>query len=73
ELLIGKKKTEVGHLAGAASTACEDWVNSAFFSGTTKEQERRLEWLVRGRGRIGVVVKSERAGTVRSEAHAGRR
>ncbi len=73
ELLIGKKKTEVGHLAGAASTACEDWVNSAFFGGTSKEQERRLEWLVRGRGRIGVAVKSERAGTVRAETRAGRR
>lgn len=73
ELLIGKKKTEIGHLAGVATTTCDDWVNSAFFAGTSKEQERRLEWLVRGRGRIGVVVKSERAGTVRSEVRSGGR
>lgn len=68
KLLIGKKKTEVDQLAGTASTTCEDWANAAFFAGTSKEQERRLEWLVRGRGRIGVVARSERAGIVRADA-----
>ncbi|MBI3099565.1 MAG: carboxypeptidase, partial [Planctomycetes bacterium] len=64
-LEIGKKRTETGHLAGAATTLCDECNSSTWFGGSSREAEAYLEWCVRGTGPLAVTVKSDRAGTVR--------
>ncbi len=63
---MGKAKMEIEHLAGTASTICQDWVTSAAFGGSSKDTEKKIEWLVQGQGQIGVTVASDRAGVVRA-------
>ena len=70
ELLIGKTRTEIGQLAGTG--ILDDWETSRWADGTSRLNRARVEWLVRGPGRLSVVVKSERAGVVRAEIPARR-
>lgn len=63
---IGKRRAEIGHLAGAASTTCDEWNSAIWFGGSSREAEAYLEWCVRGDGPVSVTVKSDRAGTVRA-------
>jgi murein tripeptide amidase MpaA len=64
ELLIGKRRTEIGHLSG--SGIFDDWESSRWTDGVSRLNRARLEWLVRGSGPLAVEVKSERAGVVRA-------
>jgi hypothetical protein len=64
ELLIGKPRTEIGHLAGSAIT--DEWESSRFTDGFARATRARVEWLVRGRGSLAVEVRSERAGVARA-------
>lgn len=65
-LELGKAKQEIEHLAGASTTLCQPWTSYHSFKGTSKDTEKKLEWLVRGRGKLSVTVKSERAGVCRA-------
>jgi murein tripeptide amidase MpaA len=67
-LLIGKPKTEIGQLAGTG--ILDEWESSRWTDGQTRSNRARVEWLVRGAGPLGVVVKSERAGVVRAKIGA---
>ncbi|HLI50809.1 MAG TPA: M14 family metallopeptidase [Thermomicrobiaceae bacterium] len=59
DVLLGQPKTEVGQIPGRASLA-----GAGRFAGRV-ENERMLEYLVRGNGVITVTAHSERAGTDR--------
>lgn len=66
ELLIGKPRTEIGHLAGTG--ILDEWESSRWTDGLSRQNRARVEWLVRGAGPLAVEVKSERAGVVRARA-----
>lgn len=67
EVTMGKAKTEIEHLTGIANSVCLDWANGVSFLGASKDTERKIEWLVKGSGKIGVTVMSDRAGVARAE------
>ena len=61
--ILGKAKQEIGHLQGRAAAR-----GMMFAFGMAKvENERLVEWLVRGTGMVTIVAKSEKGGTVRRE------
>lgn len=64
KLLVGKREDEIGHLEGRSNKLYAGW----FSSGNLTDNEKRLEWVVRAPqgSEAEVVVKSERAGTVRA-------
>jgi murein tripeptide amidase MpaA len=63
EPLIGKQKQEIGHLQGRSAAR-----GMLFAFGAAKvENERLVEWLVRGSGSATILVRSEKGGTVRRE------
>lgn len=63
EILMGERKQVLGQLEGRAQAA-----GPAFaFGQATLQNEKRVEWLVRGRGRVVVTVRSDRGGTVTRE------
>jgi hypothetical protein len=64
ELVIGKQRTEIGHLTGTG--LIDEWESSRFTDGISRGNRARVEWLVRGDGPLAVEVKSERAGVVRA-------
>jgi murein tripeptide amidase MpaA len=64
ELLIGKSRTEIGHLSGTG--LIDEWESSRWTDGISRLNRARVEWLVRGGGPLAVEVRSERAGTVRA-------
>ncbi len=66
ELLIGKQRTEIGHLAGTG--ILDEWESSRWTDGLSRRNRARVEWLVRGAGPLAVEVKSERAGVLRARA-----
>lgn len=61
EPIIGKKKQAIGHLQGRSAAR---GMMFAFGAGKV-ENERLLEWLVRGTGEVTITAKSEKGGTVR--------
>jgi murein tripeptide amidase MpaA len=65
ELVSGEEETDLGHLAGRSALLGNSWKDPAFFSGLPSDYARRLVWVVRGAGQVGVEVESEKAGTVR--------
>lgn len=65
-LELGKAKQEIEHLAGFATALCQPWTSYHSFKGVSKDTEKKLEWLVRGRGSLSVMVQSERAGVCRA-------
>jgi hypothetical protein len=67
EPILGKKKQEIGHLQGRSAAR-----GMLFTFGLTKvENERLVEWLVRGTGSCTIVARSEKGGTVRREVELG--
>jgi murein tripeptide amidase MpaA len=68
ELESGDPRAELGHLSGRSSLGGSSWKSPAFFAGMDSDHRRRVVWIVRGPGKIGVEVRSERAGTLRLEA-----
>jgi murein tripeptide amidase MpaA len=66
-LVSGEAEVELGHLAGRSTLLGNRWKNPAFFEGLPSDYARRVVWVVRGEGPIGIEVRAERAGTVRLE------
>ncbi len=67
EVLMGKRKQEIGHLAGRISMR-----GFGAMSGMMKtDNERQVEWLVRGTGSVTIHARSEKGGTVRQEVQLG--
>jgi hypothetical protein len=63
EPILGKQKQEIGHLQGRAAAR-----GMMFAFGAAKvDNERLVEWLVRGTGTATIVAKSDKGGTVRQE------
>jgi hypothetical protein len=63
EPVLGKKKQQIGHLQGRSAAR-----GMMFAFGMAKvDNERLLEWLVRGSGSCAIVARSEKGGTVRHE------
>jgi murein tripeptide amidase MpaA len=63
EVLIGKAKQQVGHLMGRAANR-----GMMMMFGMAKvENERMVEWLVRGSGPVTITARSEKGGTVRQD------
>jgi len=63
EPILGKQKQEIGHLQGRSAAR-----GMMFAFGAAKvDNERLVEWLVRGSGTATIVAKSEKGGTVRRE------
>lgn len=62
-LLAGEREQEIGQLEGRSNKIYGGW----FSSGDVTDNEKRLEWVVRGDAgiEIEVEIKSERAGAVR--------
>ena len=67
-LVSGEAEVELGHLAGRSALLGNRWKNPAFFEGLPSDYARRVVWVVRGGGRIGIEVRAEKAGTVRLES-----
>ncbi len=65
ELVSGKRETELGHLAGRSALLGNRWKDPTFFNGLPSDYASRPEWIVRGKGSVGVEVTSEKAGTLR--------
>ncbi|MGF1473458.1 MAG: M14 family metallopeptidase [Rubrobacteraceae bacterium] len=65
ELVSGESETALGHLAGRSALLGNRWKDPTFFNGLPSDYARRLEWVVRGAGPVGVEVRSEKAGTTR--------
>jgi murein tripeptide amidase MpaA len=64
----GEPVTKLGHLAGRSALDGGAWRSPGFFAGRPSDYRRRAVWVVRGPGKIGAEVRSERAGTLRLEA-----
>lgn len=63
EVVMGKRKQEVGHLMGRSANR-----GMMMMFGMAKvENERLVEWLVRGSGSVTIIARSEKGGTVREE------
>ena len=63
EPVLGKRKQEIGQLQGRAAAR-----GMLFAFGMGKvENERLVEWLVRGPGQVVVTARSDKGGTVRME------
>ncbi len=64
KLIAGKRDQELDQLEGRSNKLYGGW----FSSGNVTDNEKRLEWIVRApKGKqVEVVVKSERAGTIRT-------
>ncbi len=64
KLIAGKRDHELGQLEGRSNKLYGGW----FSSGNVTDNEKRLEWIVRAPSgtQAEVVVKSERAGTIRA-------
>lgn len=63
EPIIGKRKQEIGHLQGRSAAR-----GMMFAFGMARvENERLVEWLVRGSGSATITVRGEKGGTVRRE------
>ncbi len=61
--ILGKQKQEIGQLQGRSSAR-----GAMFAYGMEKvENERLLEWLIRGNGNCTIVARSEKGGTVRRD------
>lgn len=61
--IIGKRKQEIGHLQGRSAAR-----GMMFAFGMAKvENERLVEWLVRGTGPATITVRGEKGGAVRRE------
>ena len=61
EPILGKQKQEIGHLQGRSAAR-----GMMFAFGAMKvENERLVEWLVRGAGSCVIVARSEKGGTAR--------
>ena len=67
-LVSGEAEVELGHLAGRSALLGNRWKNPAFFEGLPSGYTRRVVWVVRGGGRIGIEVRAEKAGRVRLES-----
>lgn len=65
KLVLGKREEEIGQLEGRSNKLYAGW----FSSREVTDNEKRLEWVVRGGEgeEVEVVVKSERAGTIRTK------
>lgn len=65
KLILGKRDQEIGQLEGRSNKLFAGW----FSSREVTDNEQRLEWVVRGAAgeEVEVVVKSERAGTIRTK------
>ncbi len=68
ELVSGREKQELGHLAGRSSLLGNRWKDPTFFDGLPSDYARRRAWVVRGPGPVTVEVRSEKAGVVRLES-----
>jgi murein tripeptide amidase MpaA len=66
-LVSGRAEVKLGHLSGRSALWGNRWKGPTFFDGLPSDYARRVVWVVRGEGRLRVVVSSERAGTVRLE------
>jgi murein tripeptide amidase MpaA len=67
EVLMGEAKQTLGHLEGRAQAT-----GLAFYFGAAVLQnERRVEWLVRGSGSVTLTVRSDRGGHDRREVALG--
>jgi murein tripeptide amidase MpaA len=67
EPILGKQKQEIGQLQGRSAAR-----GMLFAFGMVKvENERLVEWLVRGTGSCSIVARSEKGGTVRREVGSG--
>jgi murein tripeptide amidase MpaA len=67
EVLLGKRKQEIGQLQGRSAAR-----GMVFAFGAAKvDNERQLEWLVRGAGPLTVTARSEKGGVVRREVVLG--
>ncbi|MHB2020012.1 MAG: M14 family metallopeptidase [Candidatus Xenobia bacterium] len=66
DLLMGRPRTEIPHLAGTASVVADTAETPVYFRGVTQEHRTHLEWLIRGEGEVAVTVRSERAGVCRA-------
>ena len=67
DVVIGKAKQQVGHLMGRAANR-----GMMMMFGMAKvENERMVEWLVRGSGPVTITARSEKGGTVRQEVTLG--
>ena len=63
EVVMGKAKQQVGHLMGRAANR-----GMMMMFGMAKvENERLVEWLVRGTGSVTITARSEKGGTVRQD------
>ncbi|CAN5562854.1 M14 family metallopeptidase [soil metagenome] len=63
EVVMGKPRQEIGHLMGRSANR-----GMMMMFGMAKvENERLVEWLVRGSGPVTIVARSEKGGTVREE------
>jgi murein tripeptide amidase MpaA len=63
EPILGKQKQEIGHLQGRAAAKGMQFA----FGMARVENERLVEWLVRGSGSATIIARSEKGGTVREE------
>lgn len=67
EPIIGKRKQEIGHLQGRAQARGMMFA----FGGAKVENERLMEWLVRGTGAATIVARSEKGGVARRDVPLG--
>ncbi len=63
EVLMGKAKQEIGHLQGRSANRGRMMA----FGQAKVENERLVEWLVRGTGEVTITASSEKAGVRRKE------
>ncbi len=68
ELVSGERETDLGHLAGRSALLGNRWKTPTFFNGLPSDYARRLVWVVKGDGPVGIEVRSEKAGTLRLES-----
>lgn len=66
EIVMGQGRTEMEHLDGITNVANSGYADTTYFRGVSEGHRQKLEWLVRGSGRIDVTVTSMRAGTLRA-------
>lgn len=67
EVVMGKASQQIGHLMGRSANR-----GMMMMFGMAKvENERMVEWLVRGSGSVTITASSDKAGTVRQEVALG--
>jgi murein tripeptide amidase MpaA len=59
EVLVGKRKQEIGQLQGRSSARGMQFA----FGAAKVENERQVEWLVRGAGPVTITARSDKGGT----------